>query len=176
MAKQVKVKTVSNLSNNAFLGLLFIILGIFFIMGAQNMMNILFTILGAVLIVLGATELFDKNWVVGAIELALGIVVIVCGNVILSYMTLILGIAILVYAVFLLVMAIINSKKSGAAYIVLSLISPIILLTVGILLILAYCGVGSVGNLFIAIGALSIAVGAFLVFYELIRKAVRKSK
>ena len=31
MAKQVKVKTVSNLSNNAFLGLLFIVLGIFFI-------------------------------------------------------------------------------------------------------------------------------------------------
>ena len=84
MAKQVKVKTVSNLSNNAFLGLLFIVLGIFLIMGAQSIMKILFTIVGAILIVLGATELFDKNWIVGAIELALGIIIIICGNLILE--------------------------------------------------------------------------------------------
>ena len=173
MAKQVKVKTVSNLSNNAFLGLLFIVLGIFFIMGAQSIMNILFTIVGAILIVLGATELFDKNWMVGAIELALGIIIIICGNLILEYMLLILGIAILVYAVFMLVMAIVKYGKSGAGQIIISLIAPLLLLTLGILLILDYCGIS---DMFIVIGAISIAVGAFLVFYELIKTAVRNSK
>lgn len=173
MAKQVKVKTVSNLSNNAFLGLLFIVLGIFFIMGAQSIMNILFTIVGAILIVLGATELFDKNWIVGAVELALGIIIIVCGNLILEYMLLILGIAILAFAIYLLVMAIIKNAKAGAARIILSLIAPLLLITLGILLILDYCGIA---DMFIAIGAIAIAVGAFLVFYELIKTAIRNSK
>ena len=173
MAKQVKVKTVSNLSNNAFLGLLFIVLGIFFIMGAQSIMNILFTIIGAIMIVLGATELFDKNWIVGAVELALGIIVIVCGNLILEYMLLILGIAVLAYAIFLLVMAIVKNGKAGAAKIILALIAPLLLITLGILLILDYCGVA---DMFIVIGAISLAVGVFLVFYELIKTAVRNSK
>lgn len=173
MAKQVKVKTVSNLSNNAFLGLMFIVLGIFFIMGAQSIMNILFSIVGAIMIVLSATELFDKNWIVGAVELALGIIVIVCGNLILEYMLLILGIAILAYAIFLLVMAIINNGKAGAAKIILALIAPLLLITLGILLILHYCGVA---DMFIVIGAISLAVGVFLVFYELIKTAVRNSK
>ena len=173
MAKQVKVKTVSNLSNNSFLGLLFIVLGIFFIMGAQDIMSILFTIVGAILIVLGATELFDMNWLVGAIELAIGIIIIICGNLILQYMLLILGIAILAYAIFLLVMAILKMKNAGAATIVLSLVAPLILIVIGILLILDYCGVAS---LFIVIGAMAIAVGAFLVFYELIKKAIRNTR
>lgn len=173
MAKQVKVKTVSNLSNTSFLGLVFIVLGIFFIMGAQNLLNILFTILGAILIVLGATELFDKNWIIGAVELAAGILIIVCGNVILDVTLLILGIVVLAYAIYLLVTAIIRNSKAGAARIVLSLIAPILLLVVGIMIILQYCGIA---NLFIVIGAIAIAVGAFMVFYELIRVAVRNSK
>lgn len=173
MANQVKVKTVSNLSNNSFLGLLFIILGIFLIMGAQNMMNVLFTIVGAILIVLGATELFDQNWIVGAIELVLGVIIIVCGNVIMQYLILILGILVLAYAIYLFVMAIIKNSKAGAAKIILSLIAPLLLLTIGILLILQYCGIA---NLFIVIGAIAIAVGAFLIFYELIRKAIRNSR
>ncbi len=173
MSKEVKVKTVSNLSNNAFLGLLFVIIGIFFVMNAQNILNVLFTVIGAVLIVLGATELFDQNWLVGAIELALGIILIVCGNLILQYMLLILGIAILIFAIYLLVTGIIKNSKAGAAQIILSLVTPLILIAVGILLILDYCGIAS---LFIVIGALAIAVGAFLIFYELIRKAIRNSK
>lgn len=173
MAKQVKVKTVSNLSNNSFLGLLFIVLGIFFVMGADAMMNILFTILGAILIVLGATELFDMNWIVGAIELALGIIIIVCGNLILEYMLLILAIAILAYAIYLLVSFFIKNPKAGASKIILALVSPLLLITIGILLILDYC---DVADLFIVIGAISIAIGAFLVFYDLIKKLVSKSK
>ena len=173
MAKQVKVKTVSNLSNNSFLGLMFIVLGIFFIMGAQSMMNILFTILGAILIVLGAVELFDKNWIVGIIELVLGVIIIVCGNVVLQYLILILGIAILAYGLYLLIISIIKNSKAGASKIILSLIAPILLLVIGILLILQYCGVA---NLFIVIGAIAIAVGAFLVFYELVRKAIRNAR
>lgn len=173
MAKQVKVKTVSNLSNNSFLGLLFIVLGIFFVMGADAMMNILFTILGAILIVLGATELFDMNWIVGAIELALGIIIIVCGNLILEYMLLILAIAILAYAIYLLVSFFVKNPKAGASKIILALVSPLLLITIGILLILDYC---DVADLFIVIGAISIAIGAFLVFYDLIKKLVSKSK
>ena len=173
MAKNVKVKTVSNLSNNSFLGLLFIVLGIFFVMNAQSVMNILFTIVGAILIVLGATELFDLNWIVGAIELALGIIIIICGNLIVKELILILGIAVLAYAIFLLVMAIVKNGKAGASKIILSLIAPILLIVLGILLILHYCGIA---DLFIVIGAIAIAVGAFLVFYELIKKAIRNSR
>lgn len=173
MSKQIKAKTVSNLSNNSFLGLLFIVLGIFFIMGASSAMNILFTVLGAILIVLGATELFDKNWIVGAIELALGIIIIICGNMILEYMVLILGIAVLIYAVYLIVMAIVKNSKAGAARIIIALIAPLLLITIGILMILHYCGIA---DLFIVIGAISIAVGAFLVFYELIKTLVRSTK
>lgn len=173
MAKQVKVKTVSNLSNNSFLGLLFIVLGIFFIMNGNSLVNTLFTIIGAILIVLGATELFDMNWLVGAIELALGIIIIICGNLVVDYMTLILGIAILAYAIYLLVMAIIKAKNAGAANIILSLVAPLLLIVIGILLILDFAGIAS---LFVVIGAIAIAVGAFLVFYELVRKAIRNSK
>ena len=173
MAKQVKVKTVSNLSNNSFLGLLFIVLGIFFIMGAQSFMNILFTVVGAILIVLGATELFDKNWIVGVIEIVLGVVIIVCGNLIIEYLILILGILVLAYALYLLIMAIVKNAKAGASKIILSLIAPLLLITIGILLILQYCGVA---YLFIVIGAISLAVGAFLIFYELVRKAIREAR
>ena len=172
MAKQVKVKTVSNLSNNSFLGLLFIVLGIFFVMN-PNIMDVLFTIVGAILIVLGATELFDMNWLVGAIELAIGIIIIICGNLIVAELTLILGIIVLAYAIFLLVMAILKNSKAGASKIILSLIAPILLIVLGILFILQYC---NVANLFIVIGAISIAVGAFLVFYELVKKAIRNSR
>lgn len=173
MAKQVKVKTVSNLSNNSFLGLLFIVLGIFFLMGADTTLKILFTILGAILIVLGATELFDMNWIVGAIELALGIIIIVCGNLILEYMLIILAIVVLAYAIYLLVSFFVKNPKAGASKIILSLIAPLLLITIGILLILQYCGIA---DLFIVVGAISVAIGAFLVFYDLIKKLVSKSK
>lgn len=173
MSKQVKVKTVSNLSNNSFLGLMFIVLGIFFIMGAQSIMNILFTVIGSILLVLGATELFEMNWIVGAIELALGIIIIICGNLVLEYLLLILGIFVLAYGVFLLVTSIIKNSKSGAAAIIFSLIPPLLLLTIGILLILDFCNVAS---LFIVIGAIAIAVGAFLVLYDLIKKLISNAK
>lgn len=173
MAKNVKVKTVSNLSNNSFLGLIFIVLGIFFIMNGSSLLSTLFTILGAILIVLGATELFDRNWIVGAVEIVAGALIIVFGNVILSETILILGIVILAYAIYLLVIGIIKNKNAGAARIILSLVAPLLLLVVGILLILQYCGVA---NLPVVIGAISIAVGAFIVFYELIKTAVRNSR
>ena len=173
MAKQVKVKTVSNLSNNAFLGLVFIVLGIFFFKGANMMIDLLFTILGAILIVLGAVELFDKNWIVGAIEIVLGVIIIVCGNVITDYLILILGIAVLAYAIYLLVMAIIKNSKAGASKIILSLIAPLLLIVIGIMLILQYF---KVANLFVVIGIISLVVGAFLIFYDLVRKAIRNAR
>lgn len=176
MAKNVKVKTVGSLSNNAFLGLIFIVLGIFFIMN-QDMLETLFTILGAILIVLGAVELFDMNWIVGAIELALGVIIIVCGNTLSGVMILILGIAVLVYALFLLVTLIIKFSKKGAkphaSTIIFSLIAPLLLLVLGILLILQFAGVA---NVFVVIGIIALVVGSFLVFYELVKKLIKNAK
>lgn len=88
-------------------------------------------------------------------------------------MLLILAIAILAYAIYLLVSFFVRNPKASAGSIVLALIAPLILITIGILLILDYCGIA---NLFIVIGAISIAIGAFLVFYDLIKKLVKNTK
>ena len=175
MAKQVKVKTVSNLSNNAFLGLMFIVLGIFVMLEGDSLMRTLFTILGAILIVLGAVELFDTNWLIGIIEIVLGVVLIICGNLIAEWVLLILGIAILCYGIYLIVAFFLKNKKPGASRIIVALIAPLLMIVIGILLIVIKF-VGGAGVLFYVVGAIAIAVGAFLVFYDLVRKAIRNAR
>jgi len=168
-------KSLSRLSQNALLGLLLMIVGIVFCIHQSGILDTLFTIVGAILIVLGMFELFNKNWIIGAIELAAGIVIIVfawVGNL-KEIALLMLGIALSAYAIYLLVMAIINFKNAGAARIFVALVAPLLMLTIGILLIVAYCV--SVDNLFIAVGAIAIAVGVFIIVFELIKDLKRNT-
>ena len=152
MAKKIQ-STAKVTDNSVMLCLLFIVMGVLFVWLEAGVAAIAMMTIGVIATVLGLFELFHKNWIMGIIELLIGIALIIVAALAPDVVILILGIAILLFAVLVLVMGL-KSFKGMAATILLALV-------VGILFIVAYA-VSGVEGIFIAIGAISLAVGVVM--------------
>ena len=97
----------------------------------------------------------------GIIELLIGIALIIVAALAPDVVILILGIAILLFAVLVLVMGLKSFKGMAAVSKVLYILTILLALVVGILFIVAYA-VNGVEGIFIAIGAISLAVGVVM--------------
>ena len=97
----------------------------------------------------------------GVIEVIVGVALILIAALASNIVVLILGIAILLFAVLVCVMGIKSFKGMAAASKVLFILTIVFALVVGILLIVAYA-TGGESALYVATGAISLAVGAVM--------------
>ena len=126
-----KSKSKINLSlNNIFTCIFYAIIGLLLIILQGGSLNILMTVVGALLIVLGAIDIIkNKDVTKGLIEVVAGIAIIVCGWLIADIVLLIFGVLLVVKGA----MEIFQVYKKGFS----AMLSPIVLIVVGILLIIA---------------------------------------
>lgn len=160
MAKKVQ-STVSVKDNSVMLCLLFIVLGVLLVWKENAIVDIAMMTIGVIATVLGLFELFHQNWIMGVIEVIVGVALILIAALAPDIVVLILGIAILLFAVLVCVMGIKSFKGMAAASKVLFILTIVFALVVGILLIVAYA-TGGESALYIATGAISLAVGAVM--------------
>ena len=191
MAKKIQ-STAKVTDNSVMLCLLFIVMGVLFVWLEAGVAAIAMMTIGVIATVLGLFELFHKNWIMGIIELLIGIALIIVAALAPDVVILILGIAILLFAVLVLVMGLKSFKGMAAVAKVLYILTILLALVVGILFIVAYA-VNGVEGIFIAIGAISLAVGVVMlvkaaltgdllcqslfrnaVTYDLVRSLLRK--
>ena len=142
--------------------LLFIVMGVLFVWLEAGVAAIAMMTIGVIATVLGLFELFHKNWIMGIIELLIGIALILVAALAPDIVILILGIAILLFAILVFVMGFKNFKGMAAVAKVLYILTILLALVVGILFIVAYAVEGGVEGIFIAIGAISLAVGVVM--------------
>ena len=160
MAKKIQ-STAKVTDNSVMLCLLFIVMGVLFVWLEAGVAAIAMMTIGVIATVLGLFELFHKNWIMGIIELLIGIALIIVAALAPDVVILILGIAILLFAVLVLVMGLKSFKGMAAVSKVLYILTILLALVVGILFIVAYA-VSGVEGIFIAIGAISLAVGVVM--------------
>lgn len=158
-----KIKT-----NQLIGAILLIVIGVLFCALRAQFVSALLTVVGVVLIILGILDLIAKNWVVGAIELAVGIIIIACGWTIVDITLLILGIVLVVYAVYAFASNVSGLKTASAYDKVMIILSPVVLLVIGILLIVARWEM--VDAVFIVLGVIAILEGIALLVSALTRK------
>ena len=160
MAKKIQT-TAKMTDNSVMLCLLFIVLGVLFIWLESAVAAIAMMTIGVIATVLGLFELFHKNWVMGVIELLIGIGLILVAALAPDVVILILGIAIMLFAVLVLVMGLKSFKGMSAVSKVLYILTILFALVVGILFVVAYVE-GGIEGIYIAIGAISLAVGVVM--------------
>lgn len=160
MAKKIQ-STAKVTDNSVMLCLLFIVMGVLFVWLEAGVAAIAMMTIGVIATVLGLFELFHKNWIMGIIELLIGIALIIVAALAPDVVILILGIAIMLFAVLVLVMGLKSFKGMAAVSKVLYILTILFALVVGILFIVAYA-VSGVEGIFIAIGAISLAVGVVM--------------
>lgn len=160
MAKKIQ-STAKVTDNSVMLCLLFIVLGVLLVWKENTMVEIAMMTIGVIATVLGLFELFHKNWIMGIIELLIGIALILVAALAPDIVILILGIAIILFAVLVFVMGFKSFKGMAAVSKVLYILTILLALVVGILFIVAYA-VSGVEGIFIAIGAISLAVGVVM--------------
>lgn len=124
-------KTKIDLSLNTLLTCAFYaVIGLFLVITKAGSLNILMTVVGALFIALGIVDILNKKDLVKAIaEIVIGVAIIVCGWLIVDIVLLVFGIFLLVYGALDLWA---KRKASWEA-----LISPIVVVVIGILLIVA---------------------------------------
>lgn len=160
MAKKIQT-TAKMTDNSVMLCLLFIVLGVLFIWLESAVAAIAMMTIGVIATVLGLFELFHKNWVMGVIELLIGIGLILVAALAPDVVILILGIAIMLFAVLVLVMGLKSFKGMSAVSKVLYILTILFALVVGILFVVAYVE-GGIEGIYVAIGAISLAVGVVM--------------
>ena len=160
MAEKIK-KTVKPTDSNVMLCLLFLVLGVLFVWQGAGIIGTAMMIIGVILTVLGLFELFNQNWIMGIIEVILGVaLIVIAATVGAQIMLLLLGIAILLFAVIVGVLGFKNFKGMATVAKVLFILTILLAVTVGVLFIVAYVEIPQ--GLFIAIGAISLAVGVVM--------------
>lgn len=169
MSEKVKTNTNRITNNNNFLAALaLIVIGVIFCYEQSSIVDLALIIFGTILTVLGLLELYYKNIIVGIIEVALGIALIVLAVLAANVALIILGIAILLFAIYFMIVNM-NLLKSGSALqkavVILALLFMIV---VAALFIAAYWE--AINDIFIAIGALSIAAGVFIILRSITLK------
>ena len=146
--------TSKKVTNGTVYALLYIILGVLFIVFKSGMLNWLMTIAGIVFIALGIYDIIKKNLNQGIIEAVIGVVIIVGGWLFVELVLIVFGAMLIIKGVMDLIAAFRAKSKS-----VSRIICSIITLVVGILLILAKWV--ALDWFFIVLGAVFIIDGLF---------------
>ena len=144
-------------SNGVVYALLYIVLGVLFIVFKSGMLNWLMTIAGIVFIALGIFDIIKKRLTQGIIETVIGVVIIVGGWLFVEIVLLVFGALLIVKGVTDLIKAC-QSKSKDFSKILCAVITAI----VGILLVVAkWC---TLDWFFIVLGAVFIIDGLFALF------------
>ena len=146
--------TSKKVTNGTVYALLYIILGVLFIVFKSGMLNWLMTIAGIVFIALGIYDIIKKNLNQGIIEAVIGVVIIVGGWLFVELVLIVFGAMLIIKGVMDLIAAFRTKSKN-----VSRIICSIITLVVGILLILAKWV--ALDWFFIVLGAVFIIDGLF---------------
>ncbi|MCM1194941.1 MAG: DUF308 domain-containing protein [Corallococcus sp.] len=124
MAKKLKLS-----ANNIVTCVLYALIGILLIAFRSGSLNILFTIMGVLFLIVGIYDLITKQWIRGIVESVVGVAILVCGWTIAEWALLIFGILLIIKGV----LDIISNRKRGWK----ALISPIVMLVIGIVLVIS---------------------------------------
>lgn len=151
-------KSSSKVTNNMVYALLYVVVGILFIVFKSGMLNWLMTIIGVVFIALGVYDIIKKKITNGIIEAAIGVVVIVGGWVFVEIVLIVFGALLIVKGVTDLISLFKGSKN------VISIIVAILTIALGVLLIVSKWV--ALDWMFIVIGIVFIVEGAFSLFSE----------
>ena len=144
-------------SNGVVSALLYIVLGVLFIVFKSGMLNWLMTIAGIVFIALGIFDIIKKRLTQGIIETVIGVVIIVGGWLFVEIVLLVFGALLIVKGVTDLIKAC-QSKSKDFSKILCAVITAI----VGILLVVAKWV--TLDWFFIVLGAVFIIDGLFALF------------
>ena len=136
--------------------LLYVIVGILFIVFKSGMLNWLMTIIGVVFIALGVYDIIKKNLTNGIIEAAIGVVIIVGGWVFVEIVLIVFGALLIVKGVTDLISLFKGSKD------VVSIIVALLTIALGVLLVVSKWV--ALDWMFIVIGVVFIVEGAFSLF------------
>lgn len=152
-------KSSSKVTNNMVYALLYVIVGILFIVFKSGMLNWLMTIIGVVFIALGVYDIIKKKITNGIIEAAIGVVIIVGGWMFVEIVLIVFGALLIVKGVTDLISLFKGSKN------VVSIIVAILTIALGVLLIVSKWV--ALDWMFIVIGIVFIVEGAFSLLPEL---------
>lgn len=144
-------------SNGVVYALLYIVLGVLFIVFKSGMLKWLMTIAGIVFIALGIFDIIKKRLTQGIIETVIGVVIIVGGWLFVEIVLLVFGALLIVKGVTDLIKAC-QSKSKDFSKILCAVITAI----VGILLVVAKWV--TLDWFFIVLGAVFIIDGLFALF------------
>ena len=144
-------------SNGVVYALLYIVLGVLFIVFKSGMLNWLMTIAGIVFIALGIFDIIKKRLTQGIIETVIGVVIIVGGWLFVEIVLLVFGVLLILKGVTDLIKAC-QSKSKDFSKILCAVITAI----VGILLVVAKWV--TLDWFFIVLGAVFIIDGLFALF------------
>lgn len=146
-------KSKKHVSNNVVYALLYILIGVLFIVFKSSMFNWLMAIVGVVFIALGVIDILHKNLTNGIIEAVIGIVIILGGWLFLEIVFIVFGALLIVKGAMDLV------KQFQGKRDVVKIIIAILTIALGILLIVSKWVV--LEWFFIVIGVAFILDGAF---------------
>ena len=124
-------KTTKKVSDSVMYAVLYILIGIMFIVFQRSMLNWLLTIAGIVFIALGIYDIIKKNMTNGIIEAVIGIVIILGGWLFVEIVLIVFGALLAVKGISDLIAAFQGTRN------VMNIIVAILTLVVGILLIVS---------------------------------------
>lgn len=146
-------KSKKHVSDNVVYALLYILIGVLFIVFKNSILNWLMTIIGVVFIALGVIDILHKNLTTGIVEAVIGIVIILGGWLFVEIVLIVFGALLIVKGATDLV------KQFQGKRNVVKIIISILTVALGILLIVSKWVV--LEWFFIVIGIAFILDGAF---------------
>ncbi len=153
-----KSKSKKYYGNNVVYALLYILVGVLFIVFKNSILNWLMTIVGVVFIALGVIDIIHNRYTNGIIEAVIGIVIILGGWLFIEIILIVLGALLIVQGVVDFVKQLQGHKNA------LKIIVAVITIALGVLLIVSKWLV--VDWFFIVVGVVFILDGAFALFQK----------
>lgn len=164
-AQEVNVmaeKTSKSISSEFLIGVAVTAVGILFCAFRASLVSVLLTVVGATFALLGVAELTRRKTLNGVIEIAAGAIIVICAWTIVDVTLILLGVMFCAYAVYSVISALPMLKRKRGWELAMSLLYPLLAITVGALLIAARWTMGDA--LFISIGVLAIVAGVVQMF------------
>lgn len=146
-------KSTHKVTDSMVYAILYVLVGILFVIFKSSMLNWLMTIIGIVFVALGIYDIIKKNLTNGIIEAVIGIVIIVGGWVFVELVLIVFGALLIVKGATDLIALFKGSKN------VVSIIVAILTIALGILLIVSKWV--ALDWMFIVIGVVFIVEGLF---------------
>lgn len=131
-------------NSNLISALIYIIIGVLFIVFKGGMLNVAMTIAGIVFIVLGVLDVIAKNWTNGAVSLVIGVALLIFGNLLTNVVLIVFGVLIAIKGLLSLIDELKKKNKStyGIIFAVLTIIVGFLLaFGRGLDIIIVVCGV-----------------------------------